>query len=210
MERLKQSSASGKAAKKAEKKASKEAKKEKKRAASQMEAALAAKDVGPAVIDPQAPARRQADSDYPSRRNDSDSRQQRHPASRHDESHYRQSRGDRDDPRYRRGDSRHDYREGDDHPRRRMRLHSPERANEADHDRQRSSDHQHAHSDRGHPTDNGRQHENGHATARDSHKRDVRGASDGREHAPTNNKGGAMYGLSWGETAPEELQARNR
>lgn len=216
VEKLKQSSALNKAAKKAEKKASKEAKKEKKRAADQMEAALAANGVGPPDGSTQTLYRTQADAGRPSRRSDPDLRHMREPASRHqDQSYLRNSRA--------RGDDSHtDYREDTGRVHKQRRLHSPERAAEADRYRHRNSDRQHDRSDRAHSRDLGSRHHNGHAAARESRRHDSRdvvnehdsmhaaNGHDKRDSAQTDSRTGNKYGLSWGETAPEELQARNR
>ena len=215
VEKLKQSSALNKAAKKAEKKASKEAKKEKKRAADQMEAALAAKGVGPPASSAQPPHKPQIDSDHPSRRSDPDPRHMREPSSRQEQSYLRNSRARGDD-------SRQDYKEDSSRTHKQRRVHSPERAEEADHHRHKSSDRQHDRSDRGRGRDQDSKHHNGHAAARETRRHDSkditnghdsRDAADGhgkRESAQTDSRTGKKYGLSWGETAPEELQARDR
>ena len=208
VEQLKQSNAEGKAAKKAEKKASKEAKKEKKRAATQMEAALAAKGVGPAIIDPQAPVRRHADSDYPYRH--------REPGTQHIRRHdsgpgWSYPADKRDQPGGRRDDSSQGYREDSSHVHKQRRLHSPERAEERDRHRHRDGDGQQAHAERGRDRDD--RHRDGHADTKERHRDSVRDAANGRERrdtAQTDSRNGTKYGLSWGETAPSELQARDR
>lgn len=216
MEKLKQNSALSKAAKKAEKKASKEAKKEKKRAADQMEAALAAQGVAPPASRAQAQYRTHADSGHPSTRSDPDPRHMRESVSGHQgQSYLRNSRATGDD-------SRADYKEDSIRVRKSRRLHSPERAAEADHHRHRSNDRQHDRSDRGHGRDQDSKHHNGHAAARESRKHDSRDVVSGHDSrhavnghdrhdsARTDSRTGNKYGLSWGETAPEELQARDR
>lgn len=215
VEKLKQSSALSKAAKKADKKASKEAKKEKKRAADQMGAALAAKGVGPPASSTQASYKTQADSDLLSRRSNPDPRRMHDSASRHqDQSYLRNSRARRDD-------SYSDHRDDSRRAHKQRRLHSPERTAEAGHHRHTSSDRQHDRSDRGQGRDPDVKHHNGHAAAIESRRhasRDVVSAHNSRhaanEHdkvdsAQTDSRSG-KYGLSWGETAPEELQARDR
>lgn len=215
VEKLKQSSALNKAAKKAEKKASKEAKKEKKRAADQMEAALAAKGVGPPTNGTQAPYRTRADSDHRSRPSDSDPRHMHESSSRHDQSYLRNSRARGDD-------SLPDRREDNSHVHKHRRLHSPEHAREADHHRHRGSDRQRDQSERGYSRDQDSRHHKGPVAADDSHRhhdrdavngRDSRHAANGydkRNTAQADSRGDKQYGLSWGETAPEELQARDR
>lgn len=215
VEKLKQSSALNKAAKKAEKKASKEAKKEKKRAADQMEAALAAKGVGPPASSAQAPYRTHADSDHHSRRSDLDSRHMHESSARPDQSYLRNSRAREDD-------SLPDHREDGSRTHKHRRLHSPEHAREADHHRHRGSDRQHDQSDRRYSRNQDSRHHKGTAAADDSHRRHDRDAVNGhdsrhavnghdeRRTAQADSRGDNKYGLSWGETAPEELQVRDR
>ncbi|KAL0040595.1 hypothetical protein WJX77_011876 [Trebouxia sp. C0004] len=163
--KLKQSSAQEKAATKTEKKASKEAKKEKKRAASQLEAALAAKD-----------------------RHARDSTNKGH---MHERSHAHKQR----------------------------RLYSPERRSKPDHDRHRGNGtaHMDSYSDRHNSSEHDRRQHGGDGTLTDSTRVSSRHHIDGEAngHQPCNGKGrdrqgGTQYGLSWGETAPEELQACDR
>lgn len=201
--KLKQSSAQEKAAKKAEKKASKEAKKEKKRAASQMEAALAAKGVGPHSVAIAASARHHLFPGY----SDSDHRHARdrdvgHGSDRHarDSTH----NGDVHDS---------------SHVHKQRRLHSPERLSQPDHDRHRSNGraHRDSYSDRHHSSQHDRR-QNGDGgmlteSARVSSRHHIDGEANG--HQPSNGKvhdrqGGTQYGLSWGETAPNEVQACDR
>lgn len=215
VEKLKQSSALNKAAKKAEKKASKEAKKEKKRAADQMEAALAAKGVGPPTNGTQAPYRTHADSDHRTRPSDPDPRHMRESSLQHDQSYLRNSRARGDD-------SLPDHREDSSRAHKHRRLHSPEHAREADHHRHRASDRQRDQSHRGYSRDQDSRHHKGSAAADDSHRHhdrdavnghDSRHAANGHDKRNTtqaDSRGGNKYGLSWGETAPEELQARDR
>ncbi|KAL3154798.1 hypothetical protein ABBQ38_011342 [Trebouxia sp. C0009 RCD-2024] len=197
VEKLKQNSALNKAAKKAEKKANKEAKKDKKRAAHQMGAALAAKGVGSIT---QAPSRSQPAPDHPSRRNDSE------PPSRHDQPYLCNSRAREDD-------SHQGHREDSNRAHKQRRLHSPERAKRTDHDRHRSSDDRHEGADRGHIRAYARDHDsrqhNGHTTAQEPRRHAANGHKK-RDSAQTDSRNGHKYGLSWGETAPEELQARDR
>lgn len=179
-----------------------------------MEAALAAKGVGPPASSTQAPYRTQADSNHLSRRSNPDHRHMHEPASRHqDQSYLRNSRARGDD-------SRSDYREDSSRVHKQRRLHSLERAAAADH--HRSSDRQHEQSDRAHSRDLGSRHHPGHAAAEESRRHDNRdvvnepdsrhaaNGHDKRDSAQTDSRTGKKYGLSWGETAPEELQARNR
>lgn len=201
VEKLKQNSALNKAAKKAEKKANKEAKKDKKRAAHQMEAALAAKGVGPVT---QAPSRPQAAPGHPSRRGVPE------PSSRPGQLYLRHSRAREDD-------SHGGHREDSNRAHKLRRLHSPERAKETDHHRRRSSDDRHEGADRGHAAahaiDHDSRQQNGHATAQESRRHDSRHVANGhekRDSAQTDSRNGHKYGLSWGETAPEELQVRDR
>ena len=201
--KLKQSSAQEKAAKKAEKKASKEAKKEKKRAASQMEAALSAKGVGPQSVAIAASARHHPPPGY----NDlvhmhTRDRDVRHGSDRHAR------------------DSTHNgHKHDSSHVHKQRRLHSPERRSEPDHDRHRRNGraHRDSYSDRHHSGEHDRRQlgDGGTLTesARESSRRYIDGDANG--HQPSNGKGhdrqgGIHYGLSWGETAPEELQACDR
>ena len=181
-----------------------------------MEAALAAKGVGPPASSTQAAYRTQADSDPPSRRSKPDPRHVRDLAPRHqDQSYLRNSRA--------RGDDSHsDYREDSRRSHKQRRLHSPERTAEADHHRPRSSVRQHDRPDRGHGRHLDSKHHNGHAAARESRRHDSRDIVSGHnsrhaanghdkvDSAQTDSRSGNKYGLSWGETAPEELQARDR
>ncbi len=199
--KLKQSSAQEKAAKKAEKKASKEAKKEKKRAASQMEAALAAKGVGPHSVAIAASARH-------------------HPAPGYRDSDPRHTR-DRDvghgSDRHARDSTHNGHMHDSSHVHKQRRLHSPERPSQPDHDRHRSNGraHRDSYSDRHHSSEHDRRQHGDTLTesARESSRHHIDGEANG--HQPSNGKGrnrqgGTQYGLSWGETAPEELQARDR
>ena len=212
--KLKQSSAQDKAARKAEKKAGKEAKKEKKRAASQMESALAANGVGPQSFDINASARHHAYSSQPPRHGNSDHRRIREVDSQHGSD------------RHARDSSHVEYKDDSSHAHKQRRLHSPERRSDREHDRHRSSDRAHRddHSDRHntrehyrHRDDDARpdavrvashHHSNGAANGHqhDGERRDGKG-HDGKVH---DGKGGTQYGLSWGATAPEELQGRDR
>lgn len=199
VEKLKQSNALSKAAKKAEKKANKEAKKGKKRAAHQMEAALAAKGVGAPASSTQVLSRPQTAPDHPSRHGDPQ------PSSRHEPSYLRNSRSRVDD-------SPQGHGEDSSRAHKQRRLNSPERAKKTD--RHRSSDrHQHEGADLRHNRDRDSRQHNGHAAAQEPHRQDSRHAASGHDKhngAQTDSRNGHKYGLSWGETAPEELQARDR
>ena len=199
--KLKQSSAQEKAAKKAEKKASKEAKKDKKRAASQLEAALAAKGVGPHSVAIAASARHHPAPGY----RDSDHRHTRDRDARHGSD------------RHARGSTHNGHMHDSSHVHKQRRLHSPERLAKPDHDRHGDDGraHRDSYSDRHHTSEHDRQQHDG--TLTESARVSSRHRNDGEAngHQPINGKdhdrqGGTQYGLSWGETAPEELQARDR
>lgn len=201
--KLKQSSAQEKAAKKAEKKASKEAKKDKKRAASQMEVALAAKGVGPHSVAIAASARH-------------------HPAPGYSDLDPRHTR-DRDvghgSDRHARVSTHNGHMHDSSHVRKQRRLHSPEQRSEPDHDRHRSNGraHRDSYSDRHPSSEHVRwQHGDG-STLPDSPRVSSRHHIDGEANGHQlingtgrDRQGGAQYGLSWEETAPKELQARDR
>ena len=199
--KLKQSSAQEKVAKKAEKKASKEAKKEKKRAASQMEAALAAQGVGPHSLAIAASARH-------------------HHAPGYSDSAHRHTR-DRDvghgSDRPARDSTHNGHMHDSSHVEKQRRLHSPERPSQPDHDRHRGNGraHRDSYSDRHHPREHDRRQHDGTLTesARVSSRHHIDGEANGHQLSNGNGhdrQGGTQYGLSWGETAPEELQARDR
>ena len=199
--KLKQSSAQEKAAKKAEKKASKEAKKDKKRAASHMEAALAAKGGGHHSVAIAASARH-------------------HPVLGYRDSDHRHTK-DRDvghgSDRHARDSTHNGHVHDSSHVHKQRRLHSPERPSQPEHDRHRSSGraHRDSYSDRHQSSEHDRRQHDGTLTesARVSSRHHIDGETNG--HQPSNGKGhvtqgGTQYGLSWGETAPNEVQARDR
>ncbi|DBB05825.1 hypothetical protein WJX82_010516 [Trebouxia sp. C0006] len=199
--KLKQSSAQEKAAKKAEKKASKEAKKDKKRAASHMEAALAAKGGGHHSVAIAASARH-------------------HPVPGYRDSDHRHTK-DRDvghgSDRHARDSTHNGHVHDSSHVHKQRRLHSPERPSQPEHDRHRSSGraHRDSYSDRHQSSEHDRRQHDGTLTesARVSSRHHIDGETNG--HQPSNGKGhftqgGTQYGLSWGETAPNEVQARDR
>ena len=158
-----------------------------------MEVAIAAKGVSPQSNGASARPRTEPDNP-PTRRDDSNHRRARENSSWHGSE------------RHARDTSHNGYRDDTSHANKLRRLHSPGR----DQDRHRSNGHsddarRHSNNDhdrRQHDThanlDSSRPHANGEANG---HERDDNGKG---------RKGGTQYGLSWGETAPQELQAHDR
>lgn len=216
--RLQQSKSLDKAAKKAEKKASKEAKKEKKRAAADMQAALhfpgqASNGTGRQPID---------STGHQDRKDDSRRSQQQHNASTsapRDTDHRSRQSDQRHEPSRRDHDS---YADDSGRASKSRRVHSPQRLSASAHHRSNGqtngADRHHRDTEgneadyRQHRHDRHRDETHAH-NSEDAHRKAADGAHRGSRaegDARHSNRDGTQYGLSWGESAPEHMQAQDR